>query len=98
MAEGFTPAEDFYPEDLIDDEYEYDEQTKAENIEIQDWTQTKDDFAEPPEEETPFVDNLPGTSGTPMSLEKQEKIKSFYKYLAIKLIKTHNLNMELYLK
>ena len=26
----------------------------------------------PPEEETPFVDNLPDTPGTPMSLEKQE--------------------------
>ena len=45
------------------------------------WDQTKDGFAEPPEEETPFVDNLPDTPGTPMSLEKQEKIKSFYKYL-----------------
>ena len=27
----------------------------------------------PPEEETPFVDNLPDTPGTPESLEKQEK-------------------------
>ena len=35
----------------------------------------------PPEEETPFVDNLPDTPGTPESLEKREKIKSFYKYL-----------------
>ena len=33
------------------------------------------------EEETPFVDNLPDTPGTPESLGKQEKIKSFYKYL-----------------
>ena len=46
-----------------------------------DWEQTPDDFAKPPEEETSFDDNLPETPGTPMSLEKQEKIKSFYKYL-----------------
>ena len=38
-------------------------------------------FLLPPEEETPFVDNLPDTLDSPEPLEKQEKIKSFYKYL-----------------
>ena len=70
MAEGFTPAEYFSPDE-------------AENIEMEnrdDWDETQYWF-DPTEEETPFVDNLPDTPGTPMSLEKQEKIKSFYKYL-----------------
>ena len=69
MAEGFTPAEDFTP-------------NEAENIEMEnrdDWDETQYGF-DPTEEETPFVDNLPDTPGSPESLEKQEKINSFYKY------------------
>ena len=56
---------------------------KPENIEMKDldgW-KYKGGFLVPPEEETPFVDNLPDTPGTPESLGKKEKIKSFYKYL-----------------
>ena len=69
MAEGFTPAEDFTPDE-------------SENIEMEnrdDWDETQDGFCDPTEEETPFVDNLPVTPGTPESLEK--KNKSFYKHL-----------------
>ena len=70
MAEGFTPPEDFTPDE-------------AENIEMEnrdDWDETQDGYYDPTEAETPFVDNLPDTPGTPMSLEKQEKINSFYKF------------------
>ena len=104
MAEGFTPAEDYggYGDDYGD--YDKYGQTKDENIEMKnrdDWEQTPDEFTELPAEETPFVDNLPETPGTPMSLEKQEKIKTFtsiLKIVAIQLIETQNLNMELYTK
>ena len=34
---------------------------------MKDWNQTKDGFAEPPEEETPFIDALPDTPNTPVS-------------------------------
>ena len=70
MAEGYTPAEDFAPDE-------------AENIEMEnrdDWDETQDGFLDPTEEETPFVDNLPDTPGSSESLEKQKKIQSFYKY------------------
>ena len=84
MAEGFTPAKD-YQDGYLDDYRDYEGYgDEAENIEMKnrdDWEQTPDEFAKPPEEETPFVNNLPETPGSPMSLEKQEKIKSFYKYL-----------------
>ena len=105
MAEGYTPAEDFYPEStqredytrahdsicdnyddlsyhcIVDDGIIYD--AKPEEIEMKDLDGWKyeNGLLRPPEEEIPFVDNLPETPGTPMSLEKQEKIKSFYKYL-----------------
>ena len=70
MAEGFTPAEDFTPDE-------------AENIEMEnrdDWDEIQDRYFDPTEVETPFVDNLPDTPGYPESLEKQEKIESFYKF------------------
>ena len=90
MAEGYTPAEDFAPDE-------------AENIEMEnrdDWDETQDGFFDPTEEETPFVDNLPDTPGSPESLEKK-KFKAFtsiLKIITIKLIEMHILNMELYLK
>ena len=69
---------------IVDDGIEYDAKPKNnENIEMKDldgWKYERG-FLVPPEEETPFVDNLPDTPGTPESLEKREKIKSFYKYL-----------------
>ena len=71
MAEGFTPPEDFTPDE-------------SENIEMEnrdDWGETEDGYFNPPEVETPFVDNLPDTPDAPEPLEKQEKIESFYKYL-----------------
>ena len=76
---------------------------KPEEIEMKDLDGWKyeNGFLVPPEEETPFVDNLPDTPGTPESLEKREKLKTFtsiLKIVAIQLIETHNLNMELYLK
>ena len=79
MTEGFTPK-DLLPED----EY-YDErgQTRDENIEMEDrdsWEQTPDKFAKPPEEETTFID-LPDAPETLVSLAKQEKIESYYKFL-----------------
>ena len=57
--------------------------TEPEEIEMKDLDGWKYEggLLRPPEEETPFVDNLPDTPGTPESLEKREKIKSFYKYL-----------------
>ena len=69
---------------IVDDGIEYDAKPKNnENIEMKDldgWKYERG-FLVPPEDETPFVDNLPDTPGTPESLEKREKIKSFYKYL-----------------
>ena len=69
---------------IVDDGFEYDAKPKNnENIEMKDLDGWKyeNGFLVPPEEEAPFVDNLPDTPGTPESLEKREKIKSFYKYL-----------------
>ena len=60
MAEGYTPAEDFTPDE-------------AENIEMEnrdDWDKTQYGFFSP-EDEAPFVDNLPDTPDTPESLEKK---------------------------
>ena len=101
MAEGFTPK-DFLPEDEFYDERG---QTRDENIEMKncdDWEQTQDGFAKPPEQETTFVDNLPDAPETIVSIAKEEKklkvIISFLKIMAIQLIETHNLNMELYIK
>ena len=67
---------------IVDDGFEYDAKNN-ENIKMKDLDGWKyeNGFLVPPEEETPFVDNLPDTPGTPESLEKREKIKSFYKYL-----------------
>ena len=56
---------------------------KPEEIEMKDpdgW-KYENGFLVPPEEETLFVDNLPDTPDAPVSLEKQGKIESFYKYL-----------------
>ena len=63
---------------IVDDGIIYD--AKPEEIEMKDLDGWKyeNGFLVPPEEETPFVDNLPDTPGTPVSLEKQGKIKSFY--------------------
>ena len=85
MAEGYTP-EDFLPEDEYDDYDDYDEyrQTKDENIEMKirdDWEQTTDGFVKPPEQETSFVDDLPDAPETIVSLAKEEKNKSYYKFL-----------------
>ena len=93
-AEDFTSADDYDDPTFEDEDYDdpsyfgivdegitYD--AKHENIEMKDLDGWKYEsgFLAPPEEETPFFDNLPDTPGTPMSLEKQEKNKSFYKYL-----------------
>ena len=81
MAESFTPAEDFYREDEFYDERG---QTKDENIEMKNrdsWEQTPDDFAKPPEEETTFIDNLPDAPETIVSIAKEEKNKSYHKFL-----------------
>ena len=66
---------------IVDDGIIYD--AKPEEIEMKDLDGWKyeNGFLVPPEEETPFVDNLLDTPGTPESLGKREKIKSFYKYL-----------------
>ena len=75
MAEGFDPDLDY---DIDYDKYDNDlleEQTKDEN-----WEQTPDGFVKPPEDEVSYAD-LPDALGEPSSLELQEKIKSFYKYL-----------------
>ena len=90
-----NPAyEDDYDEDILGDEddagnYEDDnfndfyEQDNPENIEMQDLDgyEYRDGFLVIPEKETAFVDNLPEIPDTPLTLEKAEKIKSFYKYL-----------------
>ena len=83
MAEGYTPAEDIYREDEFYDERARG-QTKDENIEMKnrdDWEQTQDGFAKPPEQETTFVDNLPDAPETIVSVAKEEKIKSYHKFL-----------------
>ena len=78
MAEGYDP-------DLYYGENEYypsEGQTKDEKIELKpldDWEQTPDGFAKPPEEETSLT--LPEAPGTIESPATQEKIESFYKYL-----------------
>ena len=77
MAEGYTPPE----EDYTQDGYEGNE---AENIEMKnrdDWEQTQDGFAKPPEQETSFADNLPDAPETIVSVAKEEKIKSYHKFL-----------------
>ena len=69
---------------IVDDGFEYDAKPKNnENIEMKDLDGWKyeNGFLVLPEEETPFVDNLPSTPDSPEPLEKQEKINSFYKYL-----------------
>ena len=92
QQEDFTRGDDSTFDDyddpsyngIVDDGFEYDAKPKNnENIEMKDLDGWKyeNGFLVPPEEETPFVDNLPDTPGTPESLEKREKIKSFYKYL-----------------
>ena len=98
-AEDFTPAKDFTRADddpifddyddpsnynIVDDGIIYDAKPVEIEMKYPDGWEIKDGFLVPPEKETSFVDNLPDTPGTPMSLEKQEK--------------THHLNMELYLK
>ena len=80
MAEGYTP-EDFLPED----EY-YDErgQTKDENIEMKNrdsWEQTPNEFAKPPEQETSLDEKLPIAPDTIEYLERDVKIKNFYKHM-----------------
>ena len=97
MTERFDPSYEYDEDDdpgdyednedefngIVDDGFIYDEQGNLEDIEMKDldgWKK-QGEFLVPPEEETPFVDNLPETPGTPMSLEKPEKIKGFYKYL-----------------
>ena len=80
MAEGFTPK-DFLPEAEFYDERG---QTKYENIEMEkrdSCKQTPDEFAKPPEQETTFIDNLPDAPETIVSIAKEEKIKSYHKYL-----------------
>ena len=85
-----TQQEDFTREydsifDYYDDPSNYDiiDDAKHEEIEMKDLDGGKYEgrLLRPPEEETPFVDNLPEAPGTPESLAKREKIKSFYKYL-----------------
>ena len=44
------------------------------------WEQTPDDFAKPPEEETTFID-LPNAPDTLEYLERDAKIKNFYKHM-----------------
>ena len=92
QQEDFTRVDDSifdYDDDpinygIVDEGIMYDAKPENnENIEMKDldgW-KIKGGFLVPPEEETPFVDNLPDTPGAPESLEKREKIKSFYKYL-----------------
>ena len=73
MAEGFDPSyEDYYEDD-------YDRPTEDENIALDDWGQTPDEFVKPPEEETSL--SLPEAPGTIESPATQEKIESFYKCL-----------------
>ena len=48
---------------------------------LDDWEQTQDGFVKPTQEETTFDEKLPDASQTLVSLAKQEKIESFYKYL-----------------
>ena len=81
IFDGYDDPSDF---GIVDDGIEYDAKPKNnENIEMKDLDGYKYEggLLRLPEEETPFVDNLPDTPGTPESLEKQEKIKNFYKYL-----------------
>ena len=97
MAEGFTPAEDFYSEPTQHEDYtradysifDYDPSDldiiydpTPEEIEIKtlDGWKYESGSLIPPKAETSFVDILPDTPGSPEYLEKQEKIKSFYKY------------------
>ena len=84
MAGSFTPAEDYH-DGYLDDYEDYEGYgDEAENIEMKnrdDWEQTPDEFAKPPEEETTFDEKLPDAPQTLVSLEKQEKIESYYKYL-----------------
>ena len=92
QQEDFTRGDDSIFDDyddpsyygIVDEGIMYDAEPETnENIEMKDLDGWKyeNGFLVPPEEETPFVDNLPDTPGTPESLEKREKIKSFYKYL-----------------
>ena len=92
QQEDFTRGDDSIFDDyddpsyygIVDEGIMYDAKPETnENIEMKDLDGWKyeNGFLVPPEEETPFVDNLPDTPGTPESLEKREKIKSFYKYL-----------------
>ena len=97
MAEGFTPAEDFYSEPTQHEDYTradysifdydpsdlgiiYDPTPEEIEIKVLDGWKYESGLLIPPKAETSFVDNLPDTPGSPESLEKQEKIKSFYKY------------------
>ena len=92
QQEDFTRGDESFFDDyddpsnygIVDEGIIYDAKPETnENIEMKDLDGWKyeNGFLVPPEEETPFVDNLPDTPGTPESLEKREKIKSFYKYL-----------------
>ena len=75
MTEGYNPAEDY-----TQDGYERNEDEKIEMEDRDDWEQTQDGFAKPPEEETTFID-LPDAPETLVSLAKQDKIDSYYKFL-----------------
>ena len=92
MAEGFTPAEDFYSEPTQHEDYSifdydpsdldiiYDPTPEEVEIKTLDGWKYESGTLIPPKAETSFVDILPDTPGSPEYLEKQEKIKSFYKY------------------
>ena len=76
MAEGFLyddPGDAYVPGYDPDYDFELDEY----DVQGDDW----ENNLIPPEEETSFIDNLPDVPGTPVSLAKQEKINSFYKFL-----------------
>ena len=94
MAEGFSPDLDYEMDYNKNEDYPSEEQTKDEN-----WEQTPDGFVKPPEDEVSYAD-LPDAFGNPVSLELQEKIKSFYKHLedtGYEVNKMHLLNIKLYL-
>ena len=92
IFDGYDDPSDF---GIVDDGISDAKPEEIEMIGLDGW-KYEGGLLRPPEEETPFVYNLPDTPGTPVSLEKQnkqtkkknetkqktkQKIQSFYKYL-----------------
>ena len=76
MTEGYNPAEDYTQDGYEGNE---DENIKMENRD--DWDQTQDGFAKPPEEETSLDEKLPDVPDTPVPLAVRDTFMEFRVYM-----------------